>query len=242
MPVVEESVVIARPPEEVFDYLAQADNLPVWDSSIVQAEQVGTGPVGVGTRWRGASKILGRRFRVDHRAHRVRPATAQQQPLDRRQAAVHRDALAGAGRRRHPLHLPGGRRLRPGWSLRPTRRPLCGKSASPHGPGQPRDPRRAAREGFTSLNRPKPKPPRRRRAARVAASAPSPTTHTHRPRAVRRLSASEQDLRHRRGAEPRSRRSNGGHDATAVDIRTCRWARRRAHAVLPVGYDGSAGL
>ena len=62
MPVVEESVVIARPPEEVFDYLAQADNLPVWDSSIVQAEQVGTGPVGVGTRWRGASKILGRRF------------------------------------------------------------------------------------------------------------------------------------------------------------------------------------
>ena len=55
MPVVEESVVIARPPEEVFDYLAQADNLPVWDSSIVQAEQVGT-------RWRGASKILGRRF------------------------------------------------------------------------------------------------------------------------------------------------------------------------------------
>ena len=62
MPVVEESVVIARPPEEVFDYLAQADNLPVWDSSIVQAEQVGAGPVGVGTRWRGTSKILGRRF------------------------------------------------------------------------------------------------------------------------------------------------------------------------------------
>lgn len=62
MPVVEESVVIARPPEEVFDYLAKADNLPVWDSSIVQAEQVGAGPVGVGTRWRGASKILGRRF------------------------------------------------------------------------------------------------------------------------------------------------------------------------------------
>ena len=62
MPVVEESVVIARSPEEVFDYLARADNLPVWDSSIVQAEQVGADPVGVGTRWRGTSKILGRRF------------------------------------------------------------------------------------------------------------------------------------------------------------------------------------
>jgi uncharacterized membrane protein len=62
MPVVEESVVIARPPEAVFDYLAQADNLPEWDSSIVHADQVGAGPVGVGTRWRGISKILGRRF------------------------------------------------------------------------------------------------------------------------------------------------------------------------------------
>jgi uncharacterized protein YndB with AHSA1/START domain len=37
MPVVEESVVIARPPEEVFDLLAHSDNLPVWVSSIVQA-------------------------------------------------------------------------------------------------------------------------------------------------------------------------------------------------------------
>lgn len=62
MPVVEESVFIARPPEEVFDYLAKAENLPVWDSSILQAEQVGADPVGVGTRWRGTSKILGRRF------------------------------------------------------------------------------------------------------------------------------------------------------------------------------------
>jgi uncharacterized membrane protein len=62
MPVVEESVVIARPPAEVFDYLAKAANLPEWDSSIVQAEQVGAEAVGVGTRWRGTSKILGRRF------------------------------------------------------------------------------------------------------------------------------------------------------------------------------------
>jgi uncharacterized protein YndB with AHSA1/START domain len=62
MPVIEKSVVIARPPEEVFDYLAKADNLPEWDSSIVQAEQVGADAVGVGTRWRGTSKILGRRF------------------------------------------------------------------------------------------------------------------------------------------------------------------------------------
>ena len=39
--------------------------------------------------------------------------------------------------------------------------------------------------------------------------------------------------RHRRGAKPRSRRSNCGHDATAVDIRRCRRAR--------FGGDGAAG-
>ena len=62
MAVVEEGVVIGRPPEEVYAYLESAENLPVWDSSILEAEQVGTGPVEAGTRWRGVSKILGRRF------------------------------------------------------------------------------------------------------------------------------------------------------------------------------------
>ncbi|MGJ9403909.1 SRPBCC family protein [Arthrobacter sp. KK5.5] len=62
MSVVEESVFINRPPKEVFDYLARAENVPVWDSSILEAEQIGDGPVRVGTRSRGTSKILGRRF------------------------------------------------------------------------------------------------------------------------------------------------------------------------------------
>ncbi len=62
MAVIEESVFIAQPPDVVFDYLSKADNLPEWDSSVVQAEQLGTNPVGVGTRSRGTSKVLGRRF------------------------------------------------------------------------------------------------------------------------------------------------------------------------------------
>ena len=62
MPVVEESVIIARPPEEVYAYLNRAENLPVWDSSILEAEQLDEGPMQVGTRWRGISKILGHRF------------------------------------------------------------------------------------------------------------------------------------------------------------------------------------
>jgi uncharacterized membrane protein len=62
VPTVEESVLIQRSPEEVFDYVGTAQNLPVWDSSILEAEQVDSGPLRVGTRWRGASKVLGRRF------------------------------------------------------------------------------------------------------------------------------------------------------------------------------------
>jgi carbon monoxide dehydrogenase subunit G len=62
MPVVEESVVIDRPPQEVFDFLSKFDNTAVYDSSVTTSEQVGPGPVGMGTRGRGTSKIMGRRF------------------------------------------------------------------------------------------------------------------------------------------------------------------------------------
>jgi carbon monoxide dehydrogenase subunit G len=62
MPVVEESVFIARPPQEVFDFLVRSENIPVWDSSVVKAEQITEGPPGPGTRGKGTSKIMGRHF------------------------------------------------------------------------------------------------------------------------------------------------------------------------------------
>ncbi|MCU1434820.1 MAG: hypothetical protein JWR71_1545 [Pseudarthrobacter sp.] len=62
MAVIEESVLISRPPQEVFDFLTKTSNIPVWDSSVIQAEQLGDGPVHVGTRFKGTSKIMGRRF------------------------------------------------------------------------------------------------------------------------------------------------------------------------------------
>jgi carbon monoxide dehydrogenase subunit G len=62
MPVVEETVLVPRTPEEVFAYLTDAANFPIWDSSIVEAEKLTEGPVAVGTRFRGASKVMGRRF------------------------------------------------------------------------------------------------------------------------------------------------------------------------------------
>ena len=62
MPVVEETIVIARPAVEVFAYLVSAQLLPTWDSSMIECEQLGPDPVGVGTRYRGATKVMGRRF------------------------------------------------------------------------------------------------------------------------------------------------------------------------------------
>ena len=55
MPVIEESVVLHREPDVVFDYIANPTNLPVWDSSVVDAEQIGDGPPRLGTRARGTS-------------------------------------------------------------------------------------------------------------------------------------------------------------------------------------------
>lgn len=62
MPLIDETVVIARPAEEVFDFLVRGENLPRWDSSILECAQLGDGPVTVGTRYRGASRVLGRRI------------------------------------------------------------------------------------------------------------------------------------------------------------------------------------
>lgn len=62
MAVIEESVYIARPQQEVFDFLTKSENIPIWDSSVIRAEQVGDGPVETGTRSKGTSKIMGRHF------------------------------------------------------------------------------------------------------------------------------------------------------------------------------------
>jgi hypothetical protein len=49
MPVIDETVVITRSVDEVFDFLMIATNLPRWDSSMLECVQVGGGVVTVGT-------------------------------------------------------------------------------------------------------------------------------------------------------------------------------------------------
>jgi len=58
----EASVVINRPVEEVFAYMTDVGNWPLWHSGMLEAEQTSEGPVGVGTTCRGVNQFLGRRM------------------------------------------------------------------------------------------------------------------------------------------------------------------------------------
>ena len=62
MPTIEESVSINVPPAKVFAFMADGNNAVVYDSSVTRSQQQGEGEPSVGTRWKGASKVLGREF------------------------------------------------------------------------------------------------------------------------------------------------------------------------------------
>src|SRR5262249_15510823 len=57
MAAVENTVTIMRPVEEVFAYLADAENLPRWNYAIEQTKKITAGPVGVGTAYRQTPTI-----------------------------------------------------------------------------------------------------------------------------------------------------------------------------------------
>ena len=60
---VEESVVINRPLQEVFDYVANRETLPEWSAPIQEVRKETQGPlVEEGARFTTVAKFLGRRF------------------------------------------------------------------------------------------------------------------------------------------------------------------------------------
>jgi len=60
---IEESVDIKQPVEKVFAYQTEAKNWPKWWSFIPEAEQTSQGPMGVGTTFKGTSRLLGLRMK-----------------------------------------------------------------------------------------------------------------------------------------------------------------------------------
>jgi len=61
---VERTARIPAPPSEVFAYLADLDNLAEWQSGIVSAERVDSGPMRVGSSARVVRELMGQRLAV----------------------------------------------------------------------------------------------------------------------------------------------------------------------------------
>jgi hypothetical protein len=57
---IEGEIVIARPVDVVFDYVADQSHEPRYNPQMVRAEKITAGPVGKGTRFRSAVASMGR--------------------------------------------------------------------------------------------------------------------------------------------------------------------------------------
>lgn len=58
MPRIECEIVINRPVDEVFDFVADGHNEPQYNPHILRVEQTSAGPIGRGTRFRGEGKMM----------------------------------------------------------------------------------------------------------------------------------------------------------------------------------------
>jgi uncharacterized protein YndB with AHSA1/START domain len=56
---IEGSVIIKRPADKVFTYTTEAKSWPKWHGTIPEAEQTSQGQVGVGTTFRGKTRMMG---------------------------------------------------------------------------------------------------------------------------------------------------------------------------------------
>ncbi len=61
----EKSVFINRPLQDVFDFVANLENDPKWQASIVSVKQTSDGPVGAGSTFRYHTKYLGRKSETE---------------------------------------------------------------------------------------------------------------------------------------------------------------------------------
>jgi hypothetical protein len=49
-------ILIERPVEEVFDFVADQRNEPIYNPRMLQSEKITDGPIGVGTRFRATAR------------------------------------------------------------------------------------------------------------------------------------------------------------------------------------------
>lgn len=108
---IEGEIVIARPVEEVFDFVADERNELAYNPNMTHAEQVTEGPLGTGTRFVTTVRVLGRplEMRVEYTAY-DRPA--------RLSSVTHMATAEVSGTLTFEPHQTGTR-LRWSWHLRP---------------------------------------------------------------------------------------------------------------------------
>lgn len=57
---VKESIIINRPVEEVFAFVADQTNAPRWQQGLLEVQRITDGPLGVGTKHTAVRKFMGR--------------------------------------------------------------------------------------------------------------------------------------------------------------------------------------
>src|SRR4051794_28105593 len=59
---VEQTIIINRPPSEVFAFVADQTNAPRWQRGLETVRRIGDGPIGLGTRHEFVRRMIGRRM------------------------------------------------------------------------------------------------------------------------------------------------------------------------------------
>ena len=54
---IESSIQVSRPRDRVFDFLTDVDNLPKWQSGVIQSKRLTQGPVRVGFQYEETAKV-----------------------------------------------------------------------------------------------------------------------------------------------------------------------------------------
>jgi uncharacterized protein YndB with AHSA1/START domain len=108
---IEGEIVINRPPEEVFDFIADECNEPRYNPKMHHAVQISDGPIGVGTRFRAESASMGRPVEM------IIEVTDYQRPR-KLASSTHMSSMAIHGALTFDS-IPAGTLMRWSWDLEP---------------------------------------------------------------------------------------------------------------------------
>ncbi len=104
-------IVIERPVEEVFDFVADERNEPRYNKAMLRAEKVSDGPIGRGTRFRAEMASMGRRTEMT-------TEFTGYEPPHRLASSTHMSTMDIHGALTFDP-VDGGTRMRWSWDLKP---------------------------------------------------------------------------------------------------------------------------